>query len=91
MMKKVAIARPNVPPSARPKFHPKYMPEITYPTPNPHSIAGVSVRFNSFGDEDKLRFFIGNDTNILFANLLEFFCNSFYLEYLINVFIDFFS
>jgi hypothetical protein len=35
-----------VPPSANPRFHPKYIPEMTYPTPNPHNIKGPSVRDN---------------------------------------------
>src|SRR4051812_26744195 len=48
MIKKVAMASPKVPPSLRPRFHPKYIPDITYPTPNPQIIAGLRVRFNSF-------------------------------------------
>src|SRR6185437_16121245 len=40
----VAMANPAVPPAARPRFHPKYIPEITYPTPRPHNIQGPKVR-----------------------------------------------
>jgi hypothetical protein len=40
---KVAIAIPKVPPFSSPKFHPKYIPDITYPTPSPHRSIGESV------------------------------------------------
>src|SRR5882724_12157329 len=33
----VAIVRPQKPPAARPKFQPKYSPEITTPTPSAHN------------------------------------------------------
>ena len=46
MIKNVAVARPRVPPFSRPRLQPKYMPEITYPTPSPHNIIGLRVRFN---------------------------------------------
>ena len=42
----VAIAIPKVPPFSSPRFQPKYIPEITYPTPNAHSKTGVSDFFN---------------------------------------------
>ena len=48
-MKKVAMASPNVPPAGSPRFHPKYMPDITYPTPSPHNMSGPSVRFSCVG------------------------------------------
>src|SRR5437868_9502872 len=38
------MASPFVPPSASPRFHPKYIPEMTYPTPSPHSVRGPRVR-----------------------------------------------
>jgi hypothetical protein len=54
MMKKVAMANPSVPPFSNPRFQPKYMPEITYPTPNPQSMRGERTLFNSgFGGFDK--------------------------------------
>src|SRR5688572_20856531 len=53
MMKNVATASPSVPPCASPRFQPKYIPEITYPTPRPHNIEGVSVRFSSCDDNRK--------------------------------------
>src|SRR6185437_16003048 len=43
----VAMANPAVPPAASPRFHPKYIPEITYPTPRPHNIQGPKVRDNA--------------------------------------------
>jgi hypothetical protein len=43
VMMKVAIAIPNVPPFSSPKFQPKYIPDITYPTPRPHKRIGDSV------------------------------------------------
>src|SRR5882757_9846686 len=49
MIPEVAIANPLVPPSANPRFQPKYMPEMTYPTPNPQSIKGPKVRDNCGG------------------------------------------
>jgi hypothetical protein len=65
IIKKVAIANPSVPPFSRPRFQPKYIPDITYPTPNPHSIAGVSVRFRAFsGGEDKKVKFTVSSLNI---------------------------
>jgi hypothetical protein len=39
---KVAIAIPKVPPFSSPKFQPKYIPDITYPTPSPHRSIGES-------------------------------------------------
>jgi hypothetical protein len=45
-MSNVAMANPKVPPSANPRFQPKYIPEITYPTPSPHNITGPSVGDN---------------------------------------------
>ena len=42
----MAISIPYVPPLANPRFQPKYIPEITYPTPNAHSKTGVSDFFN---------------------------------------------
>jgi hypothetical protein len=61
IMKKVAIANPRVPPFSRPRFHPKYMPEMTYPTPNPQSIRGVNVLLNlaSSGEIADLLIFFG--------------------------------
>src|SRR5258708_7446804 len=49
MMKKVAMASPFVPPSASPRFQPKYIPEMTYPTPSPHNMTGPKVRGNALG------------------------------------------
>src|ERR1700722_3532364 len=43
----VAIPSPNVPPCGKPRFQPKYIPEITYPTPRPHNIQGPKVRDSS--------------------------------------------
>src|SRR5688572_27423433 len=43
----VAASSPWVPPAGRPRFHPKYIPEITYPTPRPHSVRGPSDRRSS--------------------------------------------
>src|SRR5579872_5407168 len=43
----VAIASPSVPPWGRPRFQPKYIPEMTYPTPRPHNSTGPSVRDNA--------------------------------------------
>src|SRR3979490_2453760 len=50
MMKKVAMASPFVPPSASPRFQPKYIPEMTYPTPSPHNMTGPKVRGNALPD-----------------------------------------
>src|SRR5947208_15275826 len=46
-----AASIPQVPPSGSPRFHPKYIPEMTYPTPSPHSITGPSD-FCSAGPAD---------------------------------------
>jgi len=43
-MQTVAMASPRVPPCGNPRFHPKYIPEMTYPTPNPQSITGPRER-----------------------------------------------
>src|SRR5882757_7348389 len=51
MIPAVAMASPLVPPSANPRFQPKYIPEMTYPTPSPHNIKGPRVR-DSCGEED---------------------------------------
>jgi hypothetical protein len=66
IIKKVAMANPRVPPFSRPRFHPKYMPEMTYPTPNPQSIRGVKVLLNFASSSDGTGFFmlIGYDTKL---------------------------
>jgi hypothetical protein len=37
------MARPPVPPCSNPRFQPKYIPEITYPTPNPQRRKGLRI------------------------------------------------
>jgi hypothetical protein len=55
IMKRVAIAKPPVPPSASPRFQPKYIPDITYPTPKPQRRNGLSVRLSA-GDDNSVIF-----------------------------------
>jgi hypothetical protein len=43
----VAASIPQVPPSGSPRFQPKYIPEMTYPTPSPHNITGPRVFLSS--------------------------------------------
>jgi hypothetical protein len=43
----VAASIPQVPPSGSPRFQPKYIPEMTYPTPSPHNITGPRARLSS--------------------------------------------
>ena len=45
-MMAAAISRPPHPPAFIPKFQPKNSPEITDPTPRPHSSTGPATRRN---------------------------------------------
>jgi hypothetical protein len=43
-IRRVAIARPQNPPAASPKFQPKKSPEMTAPTPSAHKSTQPALR-----------------------------------------------
>jgi hypothetical protein len=77
---RVAIAIPKVPPFSSPKFHPKYIPDITYPTPRPHRSSGESVFLRCVF----IKIAVKIDSKKMFKSKYFYKCNL-YILYLINL------